>query len=361
LIGARVLQGVGAALLLPGTLAVISRSYPGRTEQAHAIGIWAAVGSIALPAGPLLGGLLVQGLGWRWVFAINIPIVLVAWIVVAWRVPSDAPTNVTTGHERRQLDRAGTALAAVTLAALTLAVIQAGHVGLNPVAIGGAIVAVLAAVAFVRVERRAPDPMLPLELFRRPAFAAANAAAGAMNLGTLGLLFLLTLYLQTVQHRSALPAGVAVLPLFIPLTILAPIAGRAAGRYGSKPVMIIGLGLAACGVALLATWTAQTSYPLLLPVLLCWGVGLAMLTPAVVAAAIAAAPADRSGLASGVNNTARQAGGAIGIAIYGAIAGSPDDTASFMTGLHLTGVITAVLFAVAATATAVFIPRHDAR
>jgi MFS transporter, DHA2 family, methylenomycin A resistance protein len=358
LIGTRVLQGVGAALLLPGTLAIISRSYPGRAEQARAIGIWAAVGSIALPAGPLLGGVLVQGLGWRWVFAINIPIVLVAWIVVARRVPGDATNNVTTG---RRLDRPGTVLAALTLAALTLAVIQAGHAGLDPVAIGGAVVAVLAAVAFVRVERRAHDPMLPLDLFRGPAFTTANAAAGAMNLGTLGLLFVLTLYLQTVQSRSALLAGVAVLPLFLPLTILAPIAGRAAGRYGSKPVMIIGLVLAAFGVALVATWTAAASYPSLLPALLCWGVGLALLTPAVVAAAIAAAPADRSGLASGVNNTARQAGGAIGIAVYGAIAGAPGDAASFLTGMHLTGVITAVLFAAAALATAVFIPLHRAR
>jgi DHA2 family methylenomycin A resistance protein-like MFS transporter len=179
-----------------------------------------------------------------------------------------------------------------------------------------------------------------------------------MNLGTLGLLFLLTLYLQTVQNRSAVLAGVALLPLFVPLSLLAPVAGRIVGRVGARPVMCAGLLLAAVGVGLVATWSVDSAYVALLPAMLCWGVGLALLTPAVVAAAVGAVPADRSGLASGVNNTARQAGGAIGIAVYGAVAGSPDEVGSFVSGLHATGLATSVLFIVAAIASIVFIQRR---
>ncbi len=352
LIAARAAQGLGAALLLPGTLAIISRAFPGRGEQARAIGIWAAVGSAALPAGPLLGGLLVQGPGWRWVFFLNVPIVLAAGLE-ALRVVHPEPAR----GAGRPLDRAGVVSGALTLAASTYAVIQIGHAGFDAAAAVAIGVAGLALVCFLRVERTAADPMLPLPLFGRAAFSTANGVAALMNLGTLGLLFLLTLFLQTLQHRSALGAGVAVLPLFLPLTLLAPSTGRLTARRGPRPGMVAGLLLAAAGVALTATWTAHTPYVLLLPTMLGWGIGLGLLTPAVVAAAIAAAPADRSGLASGVNNTARQAGGAVGIAAYGALAGRPADTAGFLTGLHVAGLLTAGLFVLAAAVTTVLIPR----
>ncbi|WP_295703026.1 MFS transporter [Lapillicoccus sp.] len=214
------------------------------------------------------------------------------------------------------------------------------HTGLGAATVSAIVVAVLALAGFLRTEHTVADPMLALPLFRRPAFSTANSVAAVMNLGTLGLLFLLTLYLQSVQHRSALGADLAVLPLFLPLTVLAPIAGRGIARRGPKPMMLAGLLLAAVGVALTATWTADTAYPLLLPAMLGWGIGLGLLTPALVAAAIAAAPPQRSALGSGVNNTARQTGGAIGIATFGAIAGQPDQTGHFLTGLHITGLIT---------------------
>jgi len=354
LVAARAAQGLGAALLLPGTLAIISRAFPERGVQARAIGIWAGVGAVALPAGPLLGGLLVQGLGWRWVFVLNVPIVLVAGLVAARVVRADAEPG--TGR----LDVAGAGLGALTLAAGTFAVIEAGHTGLDATVVAAAVGAVLALAGFLRVEHRAANPMLPLGLFRDRAFSTANAVAGVMNLGTLGLLFLLTLFLQGVQQRTALAAGVAVLPLFLPLSVLGPLAGRLTAKFGPRPVMATGLVVAAAGVALLATWTTSTPYLQLLPAMLAWGIGLGLLTPAVVAAAIAAAPAQRSGLASGVNNTARQAGGAIGIAAYGALAGQPSDPTRFLTGLHLTGLITAALFATAALATAALIPRQKA-
>lgn len=352
LVAARGAQGLGAALLLPGTLAIISRAFPERGEQARAIGIWAGVGAVALPAGPLLGGLLVQSLGWRWVFVLNVPIVGVAGLV-AVRVVRPDPE-----HGTGRLDVAGAVLGALMLAAATFAVIEAGHTGLHAPTLLAAVAAILALGGFLCVEHGATDPMLPLELFRNRAFSTANAAAGVMNLGTLGLLFLLTLFLQGVQQRTPLAAGAAVLPLFLPLSVLGPVAGRLTARLGPRPVMATGLVVAAAGVGLLATWTTTTGYLQLLPAMLAWGTGLGLLTPAVVAAAIAAAPAQRAGLASGVNNTARQAGGAIGIAAYGALAGQPSDPTRFLTGLHLTGLITAALFATAALATAALIPRQ---
>ena len=350
LIAGRGLQGVGAALLLPGTLAIISRAFPERSEQARAIGIWAGVGAVALPAGPLIGGLLVNGLGWRFVFFLNVPIVLIAGAIIVRRVRPDLDRG------DGGLDWAGVALVAVTLAAATFAMIEVGHAGLDPAAMVAIAIAVLALAGFLHVENTTVDPMLPLRLFRRPAFSTANGVAGIMNLGTLGLLFLLTLFLQNVQHRSAFSAGLAVLPLFLPLTVLSPIAGRVTARRGPKQMMLTGLLLAALGVALTATWSADTAYLFLLPAMLGWGAGLGLLAPAVVAAAIAATPADRSGLASGFNNTARQAGGAIGIAAYGAIAGQPDQTRHFLSGIHLTGLLTAGLFALAAIATIALIP-----
>ena len=331
LVAARAVQGVGAALLLPGTLAIISRTFPEEGERARAIGVWAGVGSLALPAGPLVGGALVDAWGWRWVFLLNVPIVLLAAAVTLRAVPGEE------GRPGTRVDYAGAVLAAVALAAATFAIVAGAP--------AVAVVAVAAWVAFVWIEARSTEPMLPLGLFRRRTFAVANLAAGLMNFGTLGLLFLLTLFLQSVQHRSALAAGAALLPLFLPLAVLAPLAGRVVARTGPRPAIVAGLAVAAVGVALLATWEADTPYPRLFPAMLAWGVGLGLLTPGVVTAAIGALPADRSGLASGVNNTARQAGGAMGIAVYGAVAGR-----QFLTGLHATGLVTAGLFAAMAVA-----------
>ncbi|MGI8752696.1 MAG: MFS transporter [Acidimicrobiales bacterium] len=350
LIGARAVQGVGAALLLPGTLAIITHAFPGKGEQARAIGIWAGVGSVALPAGPLLGGALIAGFGWRAVFLINVPVVAIAGVVAA-RVVTE-----TIGDPHRRLDRPGVITAGVFLTAVTFAFIQAGHSGLGRPVVAAIVVAVAAAVVFVAVERSRSDPMLPLRLFTRRDFSTANTVAGVMNLGTLGLLFLLTLYLQTVQHRSALAAGVAVLPLFAPLSVLAPIGGRLTARLGAKVPMAIGLVAAGVGVALLARLQPHSAYLTLLPAMLAWGVGLGLLTPAVVAAAVGAVDADRAGLASGVNNTFRQAGGAIGIAAFGALAGAPTATQSFVTGFRHAGLLTAALFAAATVAAITLIP-----
>jgi DHA2 family methylenomycin A resistance protein-like MFS transporter len=211
----------------------------------------------------------------------------------------------------------------------------------------------------VWAERRAADPLLPLGLLRERAFVIANGVAGAMNLGTLGLLFVVTLYLQDVRHDGALTAGIVLLPLFAPLSVLAPLGGRLAARTGPRLPMIGGLILAALGVGLLALSDARTGYATLLPAVLLWGVGLAFLTPAVVSAAVSAVPAGRAGLASAVNNTTRQAAGAIGIAAFGAIASEPGSP-GFMHGFHTVSLIATALFLAAAAAT-LALPRAPQR
>jgi DHA2 family methylenomycin A resistance protein-like MFS transporter len=350
LVAGRVAQGVGAALLLPGTLAMIADAFPDRAEQARAIGTWAAVGSTALPAGPLLGGALVQATSWRAVFLVNVPVVLAAGVAVARSTSADHPRT------DRRVDWAGSTLAGLALAATVYAVIEAGRHGATTVVVVAAVLALGLGAALVAVERRAPDPMLPPDLFRRPGFAAANAVAGAMNLGTLGLLFVVTLDLQSVQGRSPFAAGVALLPLFLPLTVLAPFAGRLTARTGPPAAMVAGLVVAAAGVGLLVRVTPDSPYLTWLPALLAWGIGLGLLTPAVVAAAVAAVHRSRSGLASGVNNTARQACGAVGIAVYGSVSGPPGRAHAFTAGLQHLGLATAGLFAVAAVATVVLVP-----
>jgi MFS transporter, DHA2 family, methylenomycin A resistance protein len=345
LVAARVVQGVGAALLLPGTLAIITHAFAGDAERARAIGVWAAVAGLSLPAGPVAGGLLVAGPGWRWVFFVNLPIVAAAAVLTARLVRESADAR------GRRLDVAGVALGALALAATTFALIEAGHASAtSPFVLASAAVAVLAAGGLIAVERRAPAPMLPLGLFGRRRFTISNGVAAAMNLGSLGCIYVLTLYLQVVQHRTALQSGLAVIPLFAPVAALAPVSGRLTGRFGPRGPMLAGLLIAAAGLALLARAGAGAPYGELLPAFLLWGGGLGLLTSAVVAAAVGAVEPERAGLASAVNNTARQAGGAIGIAALGALAGEPSSPA-FVHGFHAAALVAAGLYVAAAVPT----------
>lgn len=394
LVGGRVVQGLGAALLLPGTLAIVTRVFPEPGERARALGIWTGTAALALPSGPLLGGLLIAGLGWRSVFAANIPIVAAAlaaalrwcpadrpvpnadrenavgraarrWIPVGGSAPADeaipeaaqAPVDhsgvrVSRAAERR-LDVPGAVCAAVALGSLVYAVISAGSsYGPATYAAGG--VAVAGGMAFVVAERRTPAPMLPLGLLRSRAFTGSNAVAGAMNLVGLGMNFVLGLYLQDVLHLSPVRTGAGLLPFFTPLALLAPVTGRLTACLGPRPPMIAGLLVGAA--ALLALPVMPAGYAGLVPPMLGIGIGMGLLTAAVVTAAMSAVPPDRSGLASGVNNTARQAAGAIGVAIFGAVAGTPADARAFTGGLHVIAPAAAALWLAAAALAAWSIP-----
>lgn len=341
LIAARVVQGVGAALLLPGSLAVITEAFPARAEQARALGVWAAVSSLALPAGPLLGGVLVTTLGWRSVFWINIPVVLVALVMVPRLV------RLGAGPGGRPLDPWGLVSAVVALAALVFAVIEAGRYGANAVVVAMAVLAALAVVAFGWSSRRAQWPMVPPELWRHPAFSSANVVALVMNLTTNGFLFVTTLYLQDVRGWSPLLAGVSLLPLFVPLAALSPVAGRLTARYGPKRPIVAGIVVAAVGAAMMLAVRTGGSYLALVPALLGIGIGIGLITASVVAAAVRSVPAQRSGLASGVNNAARQTGTALGVAIFGAVAGNTAPPELFVAGIHRLAIVAVVLWLVA--------------
>jgi MFS transporter, DHA2 family, methylenomycin A resistance protein len=280
LIAARALQGVGAALLLPGTLAVITDQYVDSAARARAVGIWAGAGALALVAGPILGGVLVSGFGWRAVFLINLPIVALV-LPMAWRM---VPRQRTARHD--------------------------AHVRLR---IG-------------------------------PAFVGANVVSGLMNLVGLGTLLALTLYLQEHLDQSALRSGLELLPVLLPLAVLGPVSGRITARYGSRLPMSFGLALGAIGSFCLLVVHPDSRYAAVIPVEVCLGIGMGLLTAAVVHAAIAALPPDRAGLASGVNNTARQAVGAAGIALYSAVL---SHSATFTAGLHTLAWVGGVLWLVA--------------
>ncbi|WP_410570140.1 MFS transporter [Amycolatopsis sp. cmx-4-61] len=322
LVVARAVQGLGAALLLPGTLAVITNAHPERAQRARALGIWAGISALALAAGPVLGGAVVSTVGWRPVFWLNVPVVLAA---------AFATRRVVPRGERvpgRRIDVAGVATAAPALGAGVYAVIARS--------VPAAVVAVVALAAFLVLERRSPEPMLPLDIARRT--LPATFVSAAMNFVGIGTILVLTLYLQGVRHASAFEAGLEVLPLFGPLSVLAPVAGRLVARFGPRPLMVAGLALGALGMLNLVLLDGNSGYPALLPTLLGLGVGMGLLTTAVVTAAVSDIPAGRAGVAGGINNTARQAGGALGVAVLGAVSGS---------GLPAVGVIAAALWLVA--------------
>jgi DHA2 family methylenomycin A resistance protein-like MFS transporter len=275
LIVARALQGVGAALLLPGTLAVITDQYVDKAARARAVGIWAGAGALALVAGPLLGGVLVSGLGWRSVFLINLPIVAVV-LLLSWRaVPRYQNAQRSTARLRIGAD-----------------------------------------------------------------FVGANVVAGLMNFVGLGTLLVLTLYLQEHLRHNALRAGLELIPVMLPLAVLGPISGRATARYGHRLPMTVGLALGAIGSLCLLLVGPDSGYAAVLPLELCLGIGMGSLTAAVVHAAIAALPPDRAGLASGVNNTSRQALGALGVTTYGAVVSHT----GIIHGLHTLGYLGAILW-----------------
>jgi DHA2 family methylenomycin A resistance protein-like MFS transporter len=309
------------------------------------------VSALSLPAGPLLGGLLITIWGWRSVFLVNLPIVAVALVAV--------PRLIGRGNRNRgrSLDLAGLIAAAATLGALVFTVVTAGRTGPSAGVLVAAAVAVLAGTGFVLAQRRAADPLLPPGLLRVPAFAGANAVALVMNLVGNGTIYLVTLYLQDVQGHDPLRAGLLLLPAFTPLAVISPVTGRITARLGPRPPMVAGLLLGAAGLASLLLTGPSTPYPRLLPALLGLGLGLGLLTAAVVSVAITAVPPDRSGLASGVNNTARQTGTALGVALFGALAGGSEHPGRFVAGLHHAGVLGAALWLAGAVVTVATVRR----
>jgi MFS transporter, DHA2 family, methylenomycin A resistance protein len=342
LIAARAVQGLGAAAILPSSLAIVNQLFPDPEERPKAIGVWAGLGGSALVLGPVLGGALVGPLGWRAIFWLNVPLVVGALAAGALTLPEGSTAKGA------RVDVAGQTLGTAALAALVLALIEGGKGGFaSAPAVVGLAVALVAFVGFLAAEKRATRPLIDLGWFRRAEFSGANAGAGLMNLGTLGGLFALGLYLQEVRGLSPLSAGLALVPLALPLAALTPFTGRLVGRIG--PRLPAGLGLVASGfgyggVALVGGGSIDS--PVGWAFLFVAGAGMGVAVPGLVAGATEALGPDRAGIASAVNNTSRQVGGAIGVALIGGLSSIATSLALSAASLLLGGTLALTLMGV---------------
>jgi MFS transporter, DHA2 family, methylenomycin A resistance protein len=327
LIGARAIQGVGAAVLSASSLTLLSHAYPKPAERARAVGLWAAGASAALAGGPLLGGLLTASLGWRSIFFINSPIGLFGMGVCA-RWARDTPRSGERG-----VDLAGQLAAVVSLATLAAATIEGGALGFaDPAVLAGFALALLAGGAFVAIEARTAQPMLALGLFRSPTFSCAAAIGLLINIAFYGLIFLLSLFFQRAQHLSSLQTGLAFAPMTAAVMLANLLAGRGALARHPRRMITCGTVLMAAGCAALLGAGAHSSYPTLAGQLVSIGVGVGLIVPAMTSSLLGSVERSRSGVASGTLNSARQTGSVIGVALFGSLI---DGGERIVPGLHL--------------------------
>ena len=314
LIAARTVQGIGAALMNPATLSIITATFPPR-QRGMAIGIWAGVSALALAVGPLVGGILTEDIHWGWIFFINIPVGVAG--VVAARIFIDETRD--TSREQR-LDVPGLLTSAIALFALTLALIETNeHAWGSPLVLSLFGVAAAGLVGFVLLELRQRIPMLDLTLFRERQFAGANAVMFLVGLAMFGIFFFNSLFLQRVLHYGAIKTGATFLPMTVLIIFVAPLAGRIADRVGPRWLMSAGMVLLTASLLLFATLDADSSWWNILPGLIVGGIGMAITMAPTTAAAMGSVPVDKAGVGSAVINSMRQVGGSLGIAIMGAL------------------------------------------
>jgi EmrB/QacA subfamily drug resistance transporter len=326
LIGARIVQGLGGALMNPATLSIIAATFAPR-ERGRAIGIWAGVSAMALAIGPLVGGLLTEHVNWNWIFFINVPVGLIGLLAIPLFIDE---SRDTTADQR--LDLPGLMTSALGLFSLTYAFIEANSNGWGSARIIGAFaVAAASLVAFVLLERHQRAPMLDLSLFRNRTFGGANAAMLFVGLAMFGTFFYVSLYMQNVLKYSPVQAGASFLPMTILIILIAPRAGALTDRVGSRWLVGIGMTLLAVMLFYYTTLGANETFWALLPGLLLGGIGMGMTMTPVTAAAMSAVSVDKAGVGSAVLNSARQVGGSLGIAVMGAIVAASTD---FLTGFH---------------------------
>jgi EmrB/QacA subfamily drug resistance transporter len=354
LIGARAVQGVGAALMNPASLSIITATFPPR-QRGQAIGIWAGVSAMALAIGPLVGGLIVDNINWNWIFFINVP-VGVAGIIVSQLVIKESRD---TSHEQ-SIDLPGLITSSAGLFALTYALIEGNRHGwTSPEIIGLFAGAAALLVAFVLLERYQRLPMLDLELFRIGSFTGSNLVAMLVSLGMFGVFFFVSLYIQNILGWSPTKAGASFLPMTILIILVAPIAGKMSDRIGSRWLMGGGMTLVSISLLFYQRVGLHSTFWTLLPAMLLGGVGMAMTMSPMTAAAMGSVPVDKAGVGSGVLNSFRQLGGSLGIALMGAILASyvtasprsPAGAQQFVNGLHAALLVAAVItFAAAVVA-----------
>lgn len=314
LIAGRAISGLGAAFEVSMSLVLLTAAFPGRTERAHALGVWASCNGLAFIIGPTLGGWLVGSLGWRSIFYVILPVCAAAWILTLYGTPENSDPK------GRRLDLPGQTLAIGGLAAFAFAAIEGSRWGWTSAAILSIAAAAVAAFAlFIWVEGRTPGPLMPLSYLRRPVFSAALACAGLMTFGMYALLFLMPLYFQTVRGGSPLVAGLELLPMSVAFVTVSQVVGYLNNRFGPRMVMTAGMICMGGGALALAFIHNATSLAIIEFDLLVVGVGLGLNTAPVNGVAVAALPPERSGTASGLVNTARMVGATLGVAILGAL------------------------------------------
>jgi EmrB/QacA subfamily drug resistance transporter len=313
LIAARAVQGAGAGMVTPLTLTLITAAFPPE-RRSVAIGLWGGITGLAVAGGPVVGGAVVDGLSWHWIFWINVPI-------GAALIPLALSKLTESFGPRPQLDLVGMGLAGAGFLGLTWGLVRANSIGWGTTEVIGTLVAGAALVGlFVAWERRIRSPMVPLGLFRRRSFATANAVGFFLTSGLFGALFLMMQLLQTALGYSPLQAGLRILPWTATPMIIAPLAGRLAARYGNRPFMALGMALQAIGLGWVAAIAAPgMGYGELSVALIVAGVGTSMCFPTVASAAVGAVPPQEAGVASGANNALRQLGGVFGVAVLAAI------------------------------------------
>ncbi len=322
LIAFRALQGAGAALMLPATLAIISDAFPPR-QRGMALGIWAGVSAMALAVGPLVGGLITEHINWSWIFFVNVPVGALGMLAGVAVIAESRDTSAV-----QSLDLPGLLSAGVGLFALTFALVEANRYGWSSAAIIGLFVCAGAGLAlFLLIERRRRVPMLDLSLFRNTTFLGANIVALLVSLAMFGVFFFMSLYVQTILGYSPVQAGAIFLPMTLLVVVVAPLAGRLSDLVGSRWLMAGGLALVGLSLLLFSRLGTGSDFWNLLPGLVVGGIGIASTMSPMTAAAMRSVPVAKAGVASGVLNTFRQVGGAMGIAVMGAILTSRESSA----------------------------------
>ena len=351
LLASRLAQGIGAALLVPSAMSLLRQAYPDPSQRASAIGLWAGAGSFALAAGPVIGGALITAFGWRSIFLVNMPLGLLG----VWFTLRNAPQPERV--HRHPIDLAGQLTAAAMLACLTGAITQGNRLGWTSMPITAALLAApLLAAGLIVIEARSAHPMMPLALFRSRSFSAASYVGFAANVAFYGMVFVFSLFFQSVQGRSPLATGLAFVPMTGIIMLVNVSAGRLNTRFGARGTMMMGLALASAGYLASLAVDAHATLITLGPAFLLIGGGIAMVVPSLMIAALAGMSSDRAGIGSGVHNAARQVGGAMGVALFGSLVSSAGSD-GFVTGLRVAILIAAGTLASAFAVTFVFVPK----
>ena len=311
---ARALQGVGGAVMFAVSLALVAQEFPAGRERGTAMGLYGATIGIAVAIGPLVGGALTDGLGWRSIFYLNVPIGIAALAITYLKLRESRDPNAT------RVDWAGVASFSGALFLLVLALVRGNDEGWSSTLIVSLLAGSVALLAaFIAIERRVSEPMLPLGLFKMPSFTGVQLAAFAVSASLFALFLYLTLYLQNYLGYSPLQAGLRYLPITLASFIAAPVAGALLSRAPARLLMSAGLGLAGVGLLLMSGVGATSEWTTLLGGFLVAGVGVGLLNPVIADVALSVVPKERSGMAAGINDTFRQVGVAVGVAVWGAI------------------------------------------